>query len=81
MHCAVSPLLSAYFFAAFFTAAQRALAAAAILALPSGESFRFFFTDFAATSFMAPAAPEAFVGRPLFFAAGVAAPASSARAC
>jgi hypothetical protein len=57
------------------------LAAAAILALPSGESFRFFFTDFAATSFMAPAAPEAFVGRPLFFAAGVAAPASSARAC
>ena len=57
-----------YFFAVFFIAAHRALAAAEILARPSGERVRFaFLAAFAGlaeafTTFTAPA------GRPLFFA-------------
>jgi len=64
----------AYLFAAL-AFAQRALAAATILARPSGESFRFFFTGLAVTAFTAHA------GRPLFFAAGDAAADSKVRAC
>ena len=75
-----APCSLVYFFAAIFFAAHRTLVAAAILARPSGERLRFaFVAAFAGlsadiTTFTTPA------GRPLFFATGDDAPASSARA-